>query len=162
MIRVGLAESWRRGLCVILRQQISTYAISKQSFASWRVIIAMQSERLFLVSFSVKIRQQDHVALVDVSGNLTFFEVRALRDSVQSLLREKRSNILLNLSDLKYLDSSGIGELARIYVAVVKQGGAMRVVGLAPKVEEILKVTHLSQVFQEFPDEQTALRSFAQ
>ena len=114
----------------------------------------------FLVSFSVKIRQQDHVVLVDVAGHLTFFEVRALRDSVQSLLREKRSNILLNLSQLQYLDSSGIGELARIYVAVVKQGGAMKVVGLAPKVEEILKVTHLSQVFQEFPDEQTALRSF--
>jgi len=113
------------------------------------------------VSFSVKIRQQGNVALVDVSGHLTFFEVHALSESVQSLLREKRNNILLNLSELNYLDSSGIGELARIYVAVVKQGGAMRVVGLAPRVEEILKVTHLSQVFQEFPDEQTALRSFA-
>jgi anti-sigma B factor antagonist len=113
------------------------------------------------VSFTVKIRQRDHVALLDVAGNLTFFEVQALRDSVQSLLRDKRNNILLNLSELEYLDSSGIGELARIYVAVVKQGGAMRVVGLAPKVEEILKVTHLSRVFQEFPDEQTALRSFA-
>jgi len=113
------------------------------------------------VSFSVKIRQQDHVALVNVSGHLTSFEVRALRDSVQSLLHEKRHNILLNLSELKYLDSSGIGELARIYVAVVKLGGTMKVVGLAPKVDEILKVNHLSQVFQEFPDEQTALRSFA-
>jgi anti-sigma B factor antagonist len=122
----------------------------------------MPHERLYLVNFSVKIRQQDHVALIDVAGHLTFFEVRALRDSVQTLLREKRNNILLNLSELKYLDSSGIGELARIYVAVVKQGGAMKVVGLAPKVEEILKITHLSQVFQEFPDEQTALRSFAQ
>src|SRR5215813_5265684 len=126
------------------------------------VIIAIRSERLLIVSFSVKIRQQGNVALVDVSGHLTFFEVHALRESVQSLLREKRNNILLNLSELNYLDSSGIGELARIYVAVVKQGGAMRVVGLAPRVEEILKVTHLSQVFQEFPDEQTALRSFAQ
>jgi len=113
------------------------------------------------VSFSVKIRQQDHVALVDVAGHLTFFEVRALRDSVQSLLREKRRNILLNLSGLKYLDSSGIGELARIHVAVVRQGGAMKVVGLAPMVEEVLKITHLSQVFQEFPDEQAALRSFS-
>lgn len=112
--------------------------------------------------FSVKIRQQDHVALVDVGGHLTYFEVRALRDSVQSLLREGLRNILLNLSELEYLDSSGIGELARIYVTVVKQGGTMKVVGLAPKVEEVLKITHLSQVLQEFPDEQTALRSFSQ
>jgi anti-sigma B factor antagonist len=120
----------------------------------------MRSERLFLVSFSVKIRHRDQVALIDVSGHLTFVEVGALRESIYALLRTKRKNIVLNLTNLMYLDSSGIGELARIYVAVVKQGGAMKVIGLTPKVEEVLKVTHLSQVFQEFPDEQSALRSF--
>ena len=120
----------------------------------------MQHERLFLVNFSVKIRQQDNVVLIDVAGHLTVFEVGALRDAIQLLLREKRSNILLNLSQLRYLDSSGIGELARIHVAVVKMGGSMKVVGLSAKVEEVLKTTHLSQVFQEFPDEQSALRSF--
>ena len=120
----------------------------------------VRQERVFLVNFSVKIRQQDQVALVAVSGHLTFFEVAALRDSIQSLMQAKRKNILLNLSGLQYLDSSGIGELARIYVGVVKQGGAMKVIGLTPKVEEVLKITHLSQVFQEFPDEQSALRSF--
>jgi len=75
-------------------------------------------------------------------------------------LQERRKNILLNLSGLAYLDSSGIGELARIYVAAVKNGGTMKVIGLTPKVEEVLKITHLSQVFQEFPDEQSPLRSF--
>jgi anti-sigma B factor antagonist len=120
----------------------------------------MQAERLFLVSFSVTIRHRDQVALVDVSGHLTFFEVGALRDSIQTLLQAKHKNILLNLSGLMYLDSSGIGELARIYVGVVKRGGTMKVIGLTAKVEEILKITHLSQVFQEFPDEQSALRSF--
>ena len=120
----------------------------------------MRHERLFLVNFSVKIRQQDQVALIAVSGHLTFFEVGALRDAVQALLKQSRKNILLNLTGLQYLDSSGIGELARIYVNVVKQGGAMKVIGLSPKVEEVLKITHLSQIFQEFPDEQSALRSF--
>ena len=120
----------------------------------------MQVERLFLVSFSVRIRHRDQVAVIDVSGHLTFFEVGALRQSVESLLKAQRKNIVLNLSGLKYLDSSGIGELARIYVAVVKQGGAMKVIGLTAKVEEILRITHLSQVFQEFPDEQSALQSF--
>lgn len=121
----------------------------------------MQCERLVLVDFSVKIRQIDHVVLVEVAGHLTFFEVSALRDSVHRLLQEKRNNILLNLSGLTYLDSSGIGELARMYVTVVKQGGSMKVVGLTPRVEEVLKITRLSQVFQEYPDEQTALRSFS-
>ena len=134
--------------------------IPPQPFIYSRVIIAMQAERLFLVSFSAKIRHRDQVALIDVSGHLTFFEVGALRESIQSLLKARRKNIILNLSGLVYLDSSGIGELARIYVAVVKHGGAMKVIGLTPKVEEVLKITHLSQVFQEFPDEQSALRSF--
>ena len=113
------------------------------------------------MKFTVKIRQQGHVALVDVFGHLTFFEVGALRESVDLLLQEKRKNILLNLKALEYLDSSGIGELARIYVAVVKHGGAMKVIGLTSRVEEVLRVTHLSRMFPEFPDEQTALRSFA-
>ena len=112
------------------------------------------------MNFSVKIRQRDGVSLIDVAGHLTYLEVAALHDAVKILLREKRNNILLNLSQLSYLDSSGIGELARIYVAVVKQGGTMKVIGLTSKVEEVLKITHLSQVFQEFPDEQSALRSF--
>ncbi len=120
----------------------------------------MRQERLFLVNFSVKIHQREQVALVEVVGHLTIFEVGALRDAIQSLLKQKRKNILLNLSGLQYLDSSGIGELARIYVSVVKQGGTMKVVGLTAKVEEVLKITHLSQVLQEFPDEQSALRSF--
>jgi anti-sigma B factor antagonist len=134
--------------------------IPPQPFPHARVILAMPVERLFLVSFSVKIRHRDQVALIDVSGHLTFFEVGALRESIQTLLNAQRKNIVLNLSELMYLDSSGIGELARIYVAVVKQGGAMKVIGLTAKVEEILKITHLSRVFQEFPDEQSALQSF--
>lgn len=113
------------------------------------------------MNFSVEIRHQDNVVLINVAGHLTVFEVGALRDAIHLLLREKRNNILLNLNQLRYLDSSGIGELARIYVAVVKKGGSMKVIGLSAKVQEVLKITHLSQVFQEFPDEQSALRSFA-
>jgi anti-sigma B factor antagonist len=97
--------------------------------------------------------------ILDVLSS-TCFEVAALRDSMQSLLKQNRKNILLNLSGLQYLDSSGIGELACLYVAVVKHGGAMKVIGLTSKVEEVLKITQVSQVFQEFPDEQSALRSF--
>jgi anti-sigma B factor antagonist len=63
------------------------------------------------------------------------------------------------LTDLDYLDSSGVGELVRNYMAVIKKGGAMRVVGLAPKIEEILKITHLHQVFPDFPDEASARAS---
>ena len=87
------------------------------------------------------------VAEMDAQGNLV-------------VLQQGNNNIILNLTALDYLDSSGIGELVRNYLAVVKKGGAMKVVGLAPKVEEILKVTQLYQVFPEFPDEASALESF--
>ena len=111
---------------------------------------------------SVSIRQAGPISLVDVSGRLTFFEVGALRDSISRLLKPGRKNIVLNLSGLQYLDSSGIGELAKIYVyvSVVKVDGQLKVVGLSPKVEEILKISQLYQVFPEFPTEQAALRSF--
>jgi len=111
-------------------------------------------------SFSIIIRQVGPVSLLDVSGRLTSFEVGALRDSISRLLKQGRKNIVLNLSGLQYLDSSGIGELARIYVTVVKESGQLKAVGLSPKVEEILKITKLYQVFPEFPSEEAALESF--
>jgi anti-sigma B factor antagonist len=111
-------------------------------------------------NFSVTIRQAGSISLMEVSGRLTSFEVGPLRDSISRLLKQGRKNIVLNLGGLQYLDSSGIGELAKIYVSVVKASGQLKVVGLSPKVEEILKITQLYQVFPEFPSEEAALRSF--
>jgi anti-sigma B factor antagonist len=113
------------------------------------------------VNFSVSVRQADDVSLVDVTGKLTSFESKAFHELIHGLLAEGHTNIVLNLTGLEYLDSSGIGELVRNYMSVVKKGGAMKVVGLAPRVEEILKVTQLYQVFPEFPDEASALESFS-
>jgi anti-sigma B factor antagonist len=110
--------------------------------------------------FSIKIREAGTVSLLDVSGRLTSFETGALRDSISRLLKQGRRDIVLNLGGLEYLDSSGIGELARVYVTVVKQNGQMKVVGLSSKIEEVLKITQLYQVFPEFPDEEAALKSF--
>ncbi|HKN25131.1 MAG TPA: STAS domain-containing protein [Candidatus Acidoferrum sp.] len=113
------------------------------------------------MNFSVSVRQAEDVSLVDVIGRLTSFESKAFRLMIQGLLKQGQTNIVLNLTGLEYLDSSGIGELVRNYMTVVKRGGAMKVVGLAPKVEEILRVTQLYQVFPEFPDEASALESFS-
>jgi anti-sigma B factor antagonist len=110
--------------------------------------------------FSATIRQSGTVSLLDLSGRLTSFEAGALRESIAQLLKQGRKNIILNLSALRHLDSSGIGELARTYVAVVKQGGQMKVIGLSSRVEEILRITQLYQVFPEFPSEEAALESF--
>ena len=107
------------------------------------------------------IRHSDNVSVLEVSGRLTSFESTAFRDAIHGMLNQGHKNIVLNLTALDYLDSSGVGELVRNYMAVVKKGGGMRVVGLAPKIEEILKVTHLHQVFPDFPDEASARASLS-
>lgn len=113
-----------------------------------------------LVSFSVNVRQAEKVSLVELKGRLTSFETRAFREMMNSLIKDGHTNFVLNLTELDYLDSSGVGELARNYLSIVKKGGIMKVVGLAPRVQEILKVTQLYRVFPEFPDEASALESF--
>jgi anti-sigma B factor antagonist len=121
------------------------------------VITSLQE---LLLDFSATIRHTPQASLIDLRGRLTFFEVGVLRENVTRLLGEGHKHIVLNLSALHYLDSSGIGELARMYVTVLKSGGEMKVVGLSRNVEEVLKVTHLYQVFPEFPNEEAALQSF--
>jgi len=121
------------------------------------VRIRIKVDRL---AFSVVIRHEGKVSLVDVKGRLTSFEAQAFRAAIHGLVKQGRKDIILNLTGLAYLDSSGVGELVSNYLTVVKSGGAMKVVGLAPKVEQILKVTQLYQVFPEFPDEASALQSF--
>jgi len=111
-------------------------------------------------TFTISIRQKGAISVLDVAGRLTSFEIAALQGAITRLLREGRKNIVLNLGGLDYLDSSGIGELARSYVSVVKRGGAMKVVGLSAKVEEVLKITQLFRVFPEFPSEEEAVGSF--
>lgn len=112
------------------------------------------------LNFSATIRHSGQASLIELRGRLTFFEVGILRESVTRLLREGHKHLVLNLNGLDYLDSSGIGELARLYVTVVKGGGEIKVIGLTPRIEEILKITHLYQVFPEYPDERAALQSF--
>ena len=111
-------------------------------------------------TFAISIRKRGAVSILDVAGRLTSFEAGALRDAIARLLKEGRNNIVLNLGGLDYLDSSGIGELARSYVSVVKKDGAMKVVGLSAKVEEVLKITQLFRVFPEFQNEEEAVDSF--
>ena len=113
------------------------------------------------MNFSAIIRQVGQVSVVEVTGKLTSFERGALRTSIAKLLKEGRKQILLNLSGLVCLDSSGIEDLVHTYMSVIKSGGEMNVVGLTDKVEEILKITQLYQVFQEFKDERSALQSFS-
>jgi anti-sigma B factor antagonist len=113
-----------------------------------------------IVNFSAAIRRTGEVSIVDLSGQLTSFASGVLRQTVGDLIAQGNKQIVLNVGNLIYLDSSGVGALVNCYMSVIKQGGEMKVVGLTPKVEEVLKITQLYRIFQEFHDEEEALQSF--
>lgn len=114
------------------------------------------------MSAIVKTRQIDGVAVVDVSGRITLGEgSSSVRDSLRELIGKGEKKILLNLSEVSYIDSSGIGELVSAYTTISNQGGTLKLVGLTKRVKDLLQITKLYTVFDVHEDEAHAIRSFA-
>ena len=107
-------------------------------------------------------RQVDGITIVDCSGRITLGEGSVvLRDAVKDLLSKGQKKILLNLGDVNYIDSSGIGELVSAYTTVKNQGGELKLLNLTKKVHDLLQITKLYTVFDVHEDEAAAIRSFA-
>jgi anti-sigma B factor antagonist len=114
------------------------------------------------VSMKATIRQVDAVTIIDVSGRITLGEgCSQLRDLVREQLAKGNKNILLNLGDVTYIDSSGIGELVHGYTSVANQGGQLKLLNLTKKVHDLLQITKLYTVFDVHDDEAKAVSSFA-
>jgi anti-sigma B factor antagonist len=106
-------------------------------------------------------RDSGHVIVVDLSGRIILGEGSALlRKTVRDLLEEKRIKIVLNLGDVDYIDSSGIGELVSAYTAVKNRGGDLKLLNLTKKVRDLIQLTKLYTVFDVYTDEQSAVGSF--
>jgi len=98
---------------------------------------------------------------VDISGRITLGEgSAALRGLVRQLLDHGRKQIVLNLADVNYIDSSGIGELVSSFTAVKKEGGELKLLNLTKKIHDLLLITKLFTVFDVYTDEQKAVSSF--
>jgi len=107
-------------------------------------------------------RQVDGITIVDLSGRITLGEGSVvLRDSIRDLLSKGDKKILLNLGDVSYIDSSGIGELVSAYTTVRNQGGELKLLNLTKKVHDLLQITKLYTVFDIKDDETTAIKAFA-
>ena len=107
-------------------------------------------------------RQVDGVSIVDCSGRITLGEGSViLRDTVRELLSKGQKKILLNLGEVTYIDSSGIGELVSAFTTVRNQGGELKLLNLTKKVHDLLQITKLYTVFDVHEDEAGAVRSFA-
>ena len=106
-------------------------------------------------------RDAGPVTVVDLSGRITLGDGSALlRKTIRGLLQDERRKILLNLADVDYIDSSGIGELVSGYTAVKNQSGELKLLQLTKKVRDLLQITKLYTVFDIYSDENTAIRSF--
>jgi anti-sigma B factor antagonist len=107
-------------------------------------------------------RQVEGVSIVDLNGRITLGEGSVvLRDTVRNLLSEDRKKILLNLAEVTYIDSSGIGELVSAYTQVKNQGGDLKLLNLTKKVHDLLQITKLYTVFEIADDEANAIKSFS-
>ena len=113
---------------------------------------------------SVKItnRQVGDVTVIDASGRITLGEGSStVRDTIRDLTSSGKKKLLLNLGDVTYIDSSGIGELVSGYTSVTNQGGQLKLLNLTKRVQELLQITKLYTVFEVFDDEAAGVRSFS-
>jgi anti-sigma B factor antagonist len=106
-------------------------------------------------------RQVDGVTIVDLSGRITLGEGSTmLRDIVRDIISKGNKKILLNLGDVTYIDSSGIGELVSAFTTVRNGGGELKLLNLTKKVHDLLQITKLYTVFDIKDDEANAIQSF--
>lgn len=114
------------------------------------------------MSMMATVRKVEGVSIVDLSGRITIGEgTMVLKDAVRNLLNKHERNILLNLGEVSYIDSSGIGELVSSFTTAGKHGGKLKLLNLTKKVHDLLSITKLLTVFEVFDDEAKAIRSFA-
>jgi len=102
------------------------------------------------------------VMILDLKGKVTLGEGdEVLKDKINSLILQGHKQMLLNLADVPYIDSAGLGEIVRTYTTVSRQGGQLKLVNLTKRITDLLMITKLLTVFETFDNEQEALKSFS-
>ena len=107
-------------------------------------------------------RMVGDVVLLDLKGKITLGEGdELLKDKVNSLVNQGHKKIVLNLADVPYIDSAGLGEVVRTYTTVSRQGGSLKLLNLTKRITDLLSITKLLTVFETFEAEDEAVRSFS-
>jgi len=114
-----------------------------------------------MAELDLKERQAGDVTILDLSGEVRIGDSSvSLRDSIRSLADQGKTKLLLNLAGVKYIDSSGIGELIANYTTVKRQGGQLKLLNLTDRIQNLLVITKLLTVFDSYDNEAEALKSF--
>jgi len=113
------------------------------------------------MSLKINIRETPEAAILDISGRITLGDgLGELRDSIREALAGDQKNILLNLAEVSYIDSSGLGQLIGSYASITSRGGQMKLLNLQKRVTDIMQITKLLTVFETYTSETAALKSF--
>jgi anti-sigma B factor antagonist len=113
------------------------------------------------VSMTIATHKVNDITILDLSGRITLGEGSVqLRDTVKDLVSKGQKKIVLNLGDVNYMDSSGVGELVTAYTTVKNQGGELKLVNLTKKIEDLMAITKLVTVFDIHDDEAKAVAAF--
>jgi len=114
------------------------------------------------VSVKLTTRQVGEVTVVDAAGRITLGEGASIfRDTLRDLASGGKKKLLLNLAEVSYIDSSGIGEMVSGFTTVTNAGGQVKLLNLTKRVKDLLQITKLYTVFEVFDDEAAAVRSFS-
>ena len=114
-----------------------------------------------MAELDVKERQAGDVTILDLSGEVRIGEGSiSLRDSIRQLADAGKNRVLLNLAGVKYMDSSGVGELIANYTTIKRQGGQLKLLNLTDRIQNLLVITKLLTVFDSYENEAEALQSF--
>ena len=106
-------------------------------------------------------RQVEDVYILDLHGKILIGEGDdTLRDAVSRLVQNEKKKILLNLADVPYVDSAGLGEIVRCYTTVSRNGGRLKLVNLTKKIHDLLAITKLLTVFETYDSEAEGVKSF--
>lgn len=113
------------------------------------------------MALSIASREVDGVTVLDLSGRITLGEGSVqLREAIRDLISKGSKNILLNMSDVNYIDSSGLGELVSAFTTAKNQSASLKLLGLTKKVKDVLQLTKLYTVFDIYDDEASAIASY--
>jgi anti-sigma B factor antagonist len=106
-------------------------------------------------------REVGGVTVLDLSGKITLGEGDTLlKDKLHSLLHQSKKNVLLNLAQVSYVDSAGLGALVSAYTTVTREGGNLKLANVTRKLQDLLSITKLLTVFESYDSEDEALRSY--
>ena len=106
-------------------------------------------------------RSAGDVIILDLKGKMTLGEGdEALKDKINSLIQQGRRKVVLNLEEVPYIDSAGLGEIVRTYTTVSRQGGSLKLLNLTKRISDLLAITKLLTVFETFDSEPEAIKSF--